>query len=450
MIDKRLIEKYSVAVPRYTSYPTAPHFHTDIGALDYKKWLSELATPTTASLYIHIPYCDRLCWFCACHTKQVRQYSPVARYLDALFAEIATVGSAAAERLTVTALHLGGGSPTMLEPTDMLRVGEALRRRFTFSDAAEISVEMDPNDMDEARYDALARMGMTRTSMGVQDFDERVQKAINREQSFEQTQAAVDAVRVRGVRSVNLDMLYGLPFQTLGTITETTGKVLSLRPDRIALFGYAHVPWMKKHQTMIDEAALPNVFQRFEQATRAAEMIIADGYIPVGIDHFALPGDTLAQAACNGTMRRNFQGYTVELAEALIGLGASAIGLLPQGYVQNMPATGEYEKLALSGSLATVRGFALTAADRMRAWIIERLMCDFSFSRCALLAQFGDAARPLIVEAEQLVGTDRDGLIVKAGNRYVVTPQGRIFIRSIAAHFDAYLGQGSGRHSVAV
>ncbi|KQU62827.1 coproporphyrinogen III oxidase [Aminobacter sp. DSM 101952] len=448
-MDKTLVEKYAAPVPRYTSYPTAPHFSADISSATYGDWLRALPKGASASLYVHIPYCDRLCWFCACHTKQTRQYEPVARYLKALDAEIGSISALTGNRLNVTALHFGGGSPTLLQAADILALGGRLRDSFAFASDAEISVEMDPNDMDEARFDALAAIGMTRASLGVQDFDERVQRTINREQTFDQTKWVVDAVRARGVGSVNLDMLYGLPHQTLDSIEATTGLVLSLRPDRIALFGYAHVPWMKKHQTMIDEALLPDAAARLEQAEVATRLILAAGYEAVGMDHFALPDDSLAVAARSGTLRRNFQGYTTDQADALIGLGASSIGLLPQGYVQNMPATGEYERRVLAGGLATVRGVALSDADRMRSWVIERLMCDFSVSRCELLARFGEMARAVIAEAELLAANDRD-IFTRAGNRFVVTERGKPFVRSIVAHFDAYLGRGTARHSVAV
>lgn len=449
-MDSSLVEKYAAPVPRYTSYPTAPHFNAAISATTYGSWLRALPKGASASLYVHIPYCDRLCWFCACHTKQTRKYDPIHSYLIALAGEIDAVASLCGSKLNISALHLGGGSPTMLKPEHILSLGRRLRDKFAFASDAEISVEMDPNDMDEARFDALASIGMTRASLGVQDFDERVQQAINREQTFEQTKAVVDAVRARGARSVNLDMLYGLPHQTLESIAATTDKLLSLQPDRIALFGYAHVPWLKKHQTMIDEALLPDASARLEQAEVASQRILAAGYEAVGMDHFALPSDSLAVAARSGTLRRNFQGYTTDQADALIGLGASSIGLLPQGYVQNMPATGEYERRVLAGGLATVRGFAISNADRMRAWVIERLMCDFSFSRCELLSLFGDGAHSVIVEAELLAANDRDGVFVRAGNRFVVTERGKPFVRSIAAAFDSYLGEGTARHSIAV
>jgi oxygen-independent coproporphyrinogen-3 oxidase len=325
-----------------------------------------------------------------------------------------------------------------------------LAQSFAFAPDAEISVEMDPNDLDEARHDALAAIGMTRASLGIQDFDPKVQKAINRIQTFEQTRSVVEGARARGVRSVNCDILYGLPHQTRETLAETVRAVVSLAPDRIALFGYAHVPWMKKHQTMIDEAALPGIVARFEQMTMAAGMLTEAGYRAVGIDHFALPSDGLAAAAARGELRRNFQGYTDDRADALIGLGASAIGKLPQGYIQNMPATAEYLRRVEAGGLAAIRGYALTAEDRARAWAIEKVMCDFAFSFAALSGQDPATAEAIRREAQDFAARDRDGLCRIKGDRFVLTTKGRPFARTVAAVFDAHLSSGRGRHSVAV
>lgn len=444
-----LVEKYSRPTPRYTSYPTAPHFHDGITGSHYRDWLASLAPGDTVSLYAHIPFCDRLCWFCGCATKQTNRYHPVERYLAALNKEISAVAELVDEGCPVTALHFGGGSPTLMEPADIVSLGQVLRQRFNVVDDAEISVEMDPNDLTEAKNDALAQIGVTRASLGVQDFDISVQRAINREQSFEQTRAVVEAMRKRGVQSVNLDMLYGLPHQTLKTIESTADQVVSLQPDRIALFGYAHVPWMKKHQQMIDEAQLPGTQERYEQARRAAEIFRNNGYQSIGIDHFARTEDTLANANSEGTLRRNFQGYTNDNAQALIGLGASSIGKLPQGYVQNAVATADYQRRVEAG-LATVRGLEFSQEDRMRGWLIERLMCDFAFSSQQLTEQFGASAEPLLQEANTLVAADEDGLIEEAGGYYRMTDAGKPFVRSIAARFDPYFGKGVARHSVSV
>ncbi|RSC38259.1 oxygen-independent coproporphyrinogen III oxidase [Agrobacterium sp. FDAARGOS_525] len=445
-----LLHKYSGAVPRYTSYPTAPHFHEGIDNTTYRGWLGALGHRNRLSLYVHIPYCDRLCWFCACHTKHTLKYEPIAIYLEALKQEIAAVGALVSPDAVVSAVHFGGGSPTMLDPQDMQDLMDCLRRHFTFGLAPEISVEMDPNDLDDSRYDALAAIGMSRASLGVQDFDDKVQKTINRIQSFEQTKSVVDVVRARGVHSVNCDILYGLPFQTCETLKRTVDQIVSLAPDRIALFGYAHVPWMKKHQSLIPEHALPDVAERYRQMTMAGEMLRQAGYSQIGIDHFARPTDTLSQAAEAGALRRNFQGYTTDTADALIGLGASSIGRLPQGYVQNMVATGEYQRMVGEGGLAAVKGIELSQDDHLRSHVIERLMCDFSIDLSDLQHRFGKVSHSVRDQAQQFAAGDRDGLVRLDADIFAVTEVGRPFVRNIAAIFDTYLGNGRGRHSVAV
>jgi oxygen-independent coproporphyrinogen-3 oxidase len=439
----------SEAVPRYTSYPTAPHFHVGVDAATFRRWLDELNSEAI-SLYTHIPYCDRLCWFCACHTKMTRHYGPVTEYLKSLYREIGAVGAAVRRKAPVQAIHFGGGSPTMLKPADIAALDARLRSSFDYRADAEISVEIEPNDMDEARFDALAAIGMTRASLGVQDFDPKVQAAINREQSFELTQAVVEGVRARGVRSVNLDLLYGLPHQTCESVAATVEQALSLRPDRIAFFGYAHVPWFKKHQTMIDEAWLPGPEERLAQSRLAGELVAAHGYQRIGIDHFALPDDSLAVAARTGRLRRNFQGYTDDCSETLIGLGPSAISRLPQGYAQNTAATGDYQRLVGQSGMATARGIALSDEDRMRGWVIERLMCDFAFSRREAAERFGDAAEIVIAEAQDLTDRAESPLIIDAGDLFVVSPDRRPLVRTIAAKFDGYLARGGARHSAAV
>lgn len=449
-MNTELLRKYSGAVPRYTSYPTAPHFHEGIDNGTYRRWLGELGHRNRISLYLHIPYCDRLCWFCACHTKHTLRYEPIAVYLEALRREIEAVGSLVSPDAVVSAVHFGGGSPTMLRPEDMVGLMDCLRRHFTFGLAPEISVEMDPNDLDESRYDALAVIGMTRASLGVQDFDDKVQKTINRIQTFEQTESVVDAVRARGVHSVNCDILYGLPFQTCETLQQTVDQIISLDPDRIALFGYAHVPWMKKHQSLIPEQALPDIAERYRQMTMAAEMLSKAGYRAIGIDHFAKPADTLSRAVETGELRRNFQGYTTDTADALIGLGASAIGRLPQGYVQNMVATGEYQRMVGEGGFAVLKGIELSEEDHLRSYVIERLMCDFSLDLGDLKRRFGKASHSVSMEAQLFAGGDRDGVVRMDGDVFAVTEAGKPFVRHIAATFDAYLGSGRGRHSVAV
>lgn len=444
-----LSDRLSAQVPRYTSYPTAPHFHPGVATDTYREWLKALPGGGV-SLYLHIPYCDRLCWFCACNTRQTRQYGPVSRYLAALHKEIEAVAALLDPSIGVRSVHFGGGSPTMLAPADIVALDRRLRGAFNYEPDAEISVEIEPNDMDEARFDALAAIGMTRVSLGVQDFDPKVQAAINREQSFELTRSAVEGARSRGARSVNLDLVYGLPHQTVASVESTIGQALQLKPDRIALFGYAHVPWFKKHQTMIDEAWLPDPRQRFAQSTRAGEVIIDGGYDAIGLDHFALPGDSLAVAMRSGRMHRNFQGYTDDDGEVLIGLGSSSIGRLPQGYIQNNPATGEYERQVGESGLAVSRGYAFSEEDLARGWVIERLMCDFAFSPAELVQRFPAHAPGILADARRLAADDRGAVFAEERDRFVVTPEGRPLVRTVAAGFDTFLRTGKARHSAAV
>ncbi len=445
-----LIARFAAPVPRYTSYPTAPHFHSGVSADTYREWLKALRDGANLSLYLHVPYCDRLCWFCACHTKHTLSYEPVKSYLQALAREISTVGDILAGRTSVSAVHFGGGSPTLLKPADIVGIGQALRSAFAVGDGAEISVEIDPSDMDEARFDALAELGMTRASLGVQDFEPAVQRAINREQSYERTRWVVENVRSRGARSVNLDVLYGLPHQTVATLARTLDQVLALSPDRIAMFGYAHVPWFKKHQTMIDEAALPGGAERFEQSQFAVAQIAAAGYVAIGLDHFAKPSDGLSQAQANGELRRNFQGYTVDAADALIGLGASSVGRLPQGYVQNIAAIAQYERAVADGGLAVARGIRLSEDDQARAFVIEKLMCDLGFSGREVCDRFGVAGSAVLRLAEGIAASDADEIFFREGDSFRVSERGRPFVRSVAAQFDAYLQNGQARHSASV
>lgn len=440
--------RLSEAVPRYTSYPTAPHFHSGIDGAVFSGWLREIGAGEEISLYVHIPFCDRLCWFCACHTKMTRRYEPVAALLQALHREIATVGGLI-EQARVRAIHFGGGSPTILRPEDIVALDAALRGGFDVRPDAEISVELDPSDMDEGRFDAFAAIGMTRASLGVQDFAPKVQKAINREQSFAQTKAVADGMRARGVASLNLDLLYGLPHQTEKSLEETIRQALLLAPDRIALFGYAHVPWFKKNQTMIDETWLPGPEARFAQQQLAARIVAAAGYQPIGLDHFARPGDAMAIAAREGRLHRNFQGYTDDSCRTLIGLGPSSISRLEQGYTQNVTATPAYEHLAGAGKFATVRGIAFSGEDPARAWVIERLMCDFAFSSEEAVRRFGVTGRIVIEEAEAVAEEDAR-MLVRQGELFVVPQQGRPLVRSVAARFDQYLAKGTARHSAAV
>ena len=359
----RLIEKYSAPAPRYTSFPTAPHFHSGIDADAYRAWLRELPVGSSVSLYLHIPYCDLLCWFCGCHTKATKSYAPVASYLRVLQDEIALLGEMLPAGVKVRRIHWGGGSPTILSAEDISALSTVLNNTFRIAADVEFSVEIDPRDLSHGQIEALAAAGMTRASVGIQDFNPKVQQAINREQSFAVTKAVVDSFRMAGVASINVDLLYGLPHQSTRLLVKTLVNVLELLPERIALFGYAHVPWLKRHQRLIDETALPDAEARFRGSQLAADLVTAWGYERIGIDHFALPHDPLAVASRAGQLRRNFQGYTDDTCEVLLGLGASAVGRLPQGYVQNAVPVEEYSRRVGSSDLP---GHARRGAPRRR------------------------------------------------------------------------------------
>ena len=444
-----LVERLSTPVPRYTSYPTAPHF-TAKSEDDYKACLSALAPNSTISLYVHIPFCDTLCWFCGCHTKHTLKYAPVSAYLSTLYKEIKAVADLVPNHVEVRNIHWGGGSPTILSAPDIRELSRLINTHFPIARDAEFCVEIDPRELTDQQIEALSDSGLTRASIGVQDFNEAVQEAINRKQSYTETANVVAALRSNGVKSINLDLLYGLPHQTQKSIADTVAKIVTLSPDRVSMFGYAHVPWMKNHQKMIKTADLPDIQERFNQSQKAAHALMVSGYAAIGMDHFAKPQDELAIAQSEGTLRRNFQGYTTDACDALIGFGASAIGELPQGYMQNAVSTGEYIRQVKQTGLATIKGITLDAEDRMRAYVIERLMCDFEISFNAVTTKFGAASKNIIAEAKILAENDEDGLCSIQGEKLCVSEKGQAFIRSICAHFDSYLNKGKAKYSIAV
>ena len=454
-MNAELLAKYDGSrVPRYTSYPTAPHFGQEVGPETLLGWRGRLSGGTAASIYLHIPFCESMCWYCGCHTKVVARYQPVTEYLEQLKREIDLIADAVPGRLLVGHLHWGGGTPNMVAPDDFLAVMEAVRARFDFSPGAEVAVEIDPRTLTPAHVAAMAAGGVTRASLGVQDFDADIQKSINRVQPFEQTREAVDRLRAAGVGAINLDLMYGLPAQTREHCRHSAELALSLRPDRLAVFGYAHVPWMKAHQRMIDEAVLPNAIERWHQFAVISETLVAGGQQAIGLDHFARAGDEMAVAQRAGRLRRNFQGYTVDPSEVLLGFGASAIGALPEGYVQNSPDYHKYEAAIAAGRPATQRGLALTAEDRLRRDLIERLMCDLAVDLEAVAARHGAAPDHFDGALAGLAGLAADGLVVLSGRRLTVPESARPLVRLAAAAFDPYLvpsqESGAARHSRAI
>ncbi|MCV6823338.1 MULTISPECIES: oxygen-independent coproporphyrinogen III oxidase [Halocynthiibacter] len=439
---------FDARVPRYTSYPTSPHFAGNVGPDLFADWIGAIPEGGQISLYIHVPFCRRLCWFCACRTQGTSSDAPVRAYLETLKAEIEILRSRLPEGVTLERLHWGGGTPTLLAPDMMTELAEAIYSVAPLAEDGEFSVEIDPNEIDGARLDALAAAGLNRASIGVQDFDPEIQKVIGREQSYELTAEAVHAIRARGVKSLNTDILYGLPYQTPEKITESVQKLLSLAPDRVALYGYAHVPWMARRQTMIPEEALPSAEQRLGLFETAQKLFKWDGYDEIGIDHFALPSDSLSIAQKAGRLRRNFQGYTEDTSEVLVGLGASSISKFPQGYAQNASATSQHTAAIRAGGFSTKRGHRFTAEDKLRARLIEALMCDFVVDAAEIASERGLAK----AEVEKLVApvaAQFSDVVSYKNGRLEVPPSTRPLTRVIARGFDAYELSKTG-HSSAV
>ena len=445
-----LLRKYDRLVPRYTSYPSAPHFSAAVTPADYAGWLRALPPSAPLSLYLHVPFCASLCVFCACHTTVVNQHAPLEAYAETLLQEIDLIARTIGRRQRVQHIHWGGGTPTSLPPTAMRDIMARLRGFFDVAEDAEIAVETDPRALSDASLDALAAMGTTRASLGVQDFDPAVQQAIHRHQDLALTARCAERLRSAGIESLNLDLIYGLPHQTVAGLRTTIEQALTTRPDRVAVFGYAHVPWMKKHQSLIPEAALPGREERYAQREAAEAAIVAAGYIPIGLDHFALPTDSLARAATDHRLKRNFQGYTTDSAPILLGVGASSIGSLPEGYVQNHPSVPAWRDAVRAGTLPIARGIALTDDDRLRRDIIGQIMCDFAVDLAATAERQGASPTTLMEAAPALQEMARDGLIVWDGFALSVTPIGRPFVRNVAAAFDTWLRPGATRHSAAV
>lgn len=437
-------------VPRYTSYPTAPHFRDQIDSAEYGALLAQLPDDARLSIYLHVPFCREICHYCGCHTKAARRAEPVAEYAAILRREVALVANRLRGPLSVVHMHWGGGTPSLLDPADFAETVRLVRERFTVSPEAEHAIELDPRTVGEDLVRTLAAAGVNRASLGVQDFNETVQRAIGRMQPFATVANVVARLRAAGIGAINLDLMYGLPHQRVGDVERTADLAASLSPGRIALFGYAHVPWMKTHQRLIDAAALPGAIERMEQAEAAALRLEAHGYVRVGIDHFARRDDPMAKAATGGALRRNFQGYTTDPADALIGFGASSIGRLPRTYVQNAPDVGGWRRAIEAGHLPVVRGKRLGEEDLARADIIERLMCDFAVDPAAVFRAHGLDPAGLADAYAALAPLQRDGLVVFEDGRLTIPAPMRAFARLVASAFDTYLNEGTARHSVAV
>ncbi|UUX95024.1 oxygen-independent coproporphyrinogen III oxidase [Aquabacterium sp. J223] len=434
--------------PRYTSYPTADRFREDFGPDDYARALGQhaRAAPRPLSLYVHLPFCESVCYYCACNKVVTRDRGRAVEYLAALEAEIELHARLLGTRAAVSQVHFGGGTPTFLDDTQLARLTEALERAFAIAPGAERAIEIDPRTVDAARLSALAGLGFDRLSFGVQDFDPAVQQAVHRVQPFESVASLVHAARRIGFEAINVDLIYGLPRQTPSSFARTLDRVRRLRPDRIALYAYAHLPERFKPQRRIDAAELPPPDDKVAMLRTAIDTFVAVGYDTIGMDHFALGHDALAVARREGRLQRNFQGYASHTGGDLIGLGVSAIGQIGDCYAQNAKALPDYLDAVRAGRFATERGLALQADDRLRRDVIMSIMCRgrlvYAAVEAAHAIDFRSTFADELVRLRALAG--RGWVEFEAGG-FSVTPAGWYAVRAVAAVFDRHLQAAGGR-----
>ncbi len=430
-------------VPRYTSYPTAPHFRPVDQDRRWREWLGAVPEGSAFALYVHVPFCRQMCWYCGCHTQVTKSGETLARYTELLTREIDLVAQYLPARAMLSGLHFGGGTPGIIGGDGLQRIAEHLYRHFSPRPGAEIAIELDPRHCDAGLLPGLTALGINRASLGVQSLDPHVQAAINRRQPFSDLQRTADLLRDAGIASLNLDLIYGLPHQTVGNLLETVEQSLVLDPDRLALFGYAHVPWMKAHQARIDAAALPGTLDRFGQEAAAAHYLVSAGFHRIGLDHFARAGDPLAVKAAAGSLHRNFQGYTTETGEVLLGFGPSAISTLPQGYAQNTPSVASWRQAVQAGRLPVARMRELDGNDRLRGSVIEQLMCNLTVDLAAAAQVAGEDPAVFTEAIGRLEPLRQRGLVEIGHWRVTVPERARSLLRQVCAAFDAYLGQAA-------
>jgi oxygen-independent coproporphyrinogen-3 oxidase len=437
-----LIQKYDVSGPRYTSYPPAPLFTPEFIAKDTKETIirtEENPNSNNLSLYVHIPFCDTLCYFCGCTTMVTRNHEHIAGYLPYLKKEINLLAPLLHKDRKVVQMHWGGGTPTYFSPAQIEDLGKHFRKAFQFSDDAEISVEVDPRDLTYHHLRALREIGFNRISLGVQDFNPKVQHAVNRNQSEFITRQAIEWSRQLGFSSLNIDLIYGLPLQTVQSFSETLDKIIDIAPERIAVYNFAYVPWMKKHQNLIHMEDIPSSETKIKTLITTIEKLSDAGYIYIGMDHFAKPGDELSVAQKTKSLHRNFQGYSTKAGTDLYGLGLSAISHFGTTYAQNAKELPEYYKAIDAGDFATHVGYRMTFDDVLRKFVIMRLMCDMVVSKVEIERKFEiDFEQYFAISLTKLEPLIDDGLIISTPSTLTVSSNGRLFLRNIAMCFDAY------------
>jgi oxygen-independent coproporphyrinogen-3 oxidase len=442
-LDVDILKKFNQPGPRYTSYPTAPIFSPGFTAQDFKDEIIKTnaeKNPTDLSLYFHFPYCDTLCYFCGCNMMVTQKREHIAEYNECLKREIDLLVPMISKNRKVEQMHWGGGTPTYLTPDEIRDIGSYIKERFDFSDDIEASVEIDPRGLTKDHLQALRDVGFNRTSFGVQDFNPQVQEAVNRIQSEELTLQTLTWARELGFQSINLDLIYGLPHQTLETFTETVNKIAALSPDRIAVFNYAHVPWLKKHQVLIKAEDLPSPDERLKILKMTIETLMESGYEFLGMDHFAKPTDELAIAQKNGTLYRNFQGYSTKAGCDVYAFGLSAISQFQNIYAQNLKHLKDYYKRIEAGDAATNVGYRMTRDDHIRKETIMQLMCHLEIDKRDIEAKFGiDFEDYFTADISKLNIFIQDGLLENNPDKIKVVGSGILVIRNIAMCFDAYL-----------
>ncbi|MFC3282050.1 oxygen-independent coproporphyrinogen III oxidase [Litchfieldella rifensis] len=453
LFNRPLVEKYDRPGPRYTSYPTAPQFNTAFAEDDYRaaaERSNRAANPKPLSAYVHIPFCKSLCYYCACHKIITHNSERAAEYLEWLKREIEVQGALFDDTRRMTQLHLGGGTPTYLSNAQLGELMAALDAAFHFAptEEREFSLEVDPRTVMPEQIHELRGLGFNRLSFGVQDFDSDVQRAVNRVQSEEQVAALVAAAREAGFRSVSVDLIYGLPLQTVASFDATLDKIIALRPDRIAAYSYAHLPELFKAQRLIRPEDMPPPERKLELLELTIRRLSDAGYVYIGMDHFALPDDELSLARENGTLQRNFQGYSTHADCDLIGLGITAIGKVGDSYSQNVKETAQYQARLESGRLAVMRGYRLNDDDRLRRDVINELMCHGHIDFATIEARHGIVFRDYFAAAlAELASPRADGLIELDDTSLTVLSAGRLMMRNLAMAFDAYLTPNQQRFS---
>lgn len=425
-------------VPRYTSYPPATAFEDGMTVQSYRASLAQTMPEEPVSLYMHLPYCKAMCLYCGCHTCATQKQEEVTDYLDYVHKELEEIALSAPRQRRVSQVHLGGGSPNMMSERDLALYFGALARRFDMSGCKEVAVELDPRLVTKAQARTMQMMGVTRVSLGVQDFNPEVQKAIGRVQPLDLIKEACDTLRDAGIERINFDLMYGLPLQSPASLAETARVTAMLKPERIALFSYAHVPQVKKHQRALEKYIMPGPHAALAMESLARSVLVDAGYNEIGLDHFALPEDSLSRADKAGNLRRNFQGYTADTAPTILGVGASSIGQMAGHYFQNVKDTTDYKEKVNAEGLAITRGYTMSGEDQFRGAIIQSLMCNLSVNLEKLARQHNYSLASLSTEMEALKPFEEYGIIERTGYKISLAIQQRQAIRVIAAVFDQH------------